>query len=514
MAQMLANAGAHAVLVRYVRETWKCPTCQRRARPDAPRPAAVPRSFEVNQVVGVDLMEIEDPLNDQAKLLLLNVIDWGSHYQQVVQLKSKQASIVWKGFCEAWSDFGAAVSAHGSLLVTVNTRTPWEAGKTEKGGGLWKDLFRLVVEQERPVDSDEVQTLISLVTAQRNSNMNRAGFSPHQRVFGIGVRTPSSLTSTDNFDPVLQRASPSEAFHRAEHLRQTVARAWLELDSKSRLAAALRGRNRRSAPVVAIGEAVYVWRQPKGQRGAWQGPGLVTMVSDRAVWVTVRHALWKVPPEHVRPATSQESLGIEVLNKYMASMQQELASRDSRRGPRRYIDGMREQGPSEEGNGKDALPMASGAPEHEQNEALPMASGASEHEQDEHAQDEHEQDEHEQDRAAPTQQEEEEEEEVLPEHDSLGDDRMQGETAARQEEENQSPPSERAESDIVEDDTFRAEAAIIRSVLQQAPPLQVPASWQNGNSAENQTARQREQGQDESITSSCDKLAATVDEFL
>eukprot|EP00971_Amphidinium_carterae_P340099 6478282-Amphidinium_carterae.2 len=46
MAQMLSNAGAHAVLVRYVREHWRCPTCQRRAKPDAPRPAAVPRSFE------------------------------------------------------------------------------------------------------------------------------------------------------------------------------------------------------------------------------------------------------------------------------------------------------------------------------------------------------------------------------------------------------------------------------------------------------------------------------------
>eukprot|EP00971_Amphidinium_carterae_P038142 749659-Amphidinium_carterae.6 len=152
---------------------------------------------------------------------------------------------------------------------------------------------------------------MALVTTQRNANTNRAGFSPHQRVFGINMRTPTSLLGTDNFDPILTRSGPSEAFHRAEHLRQSVARAWLSLDSKERLAVALRARNRRGAPMVAMGETVYVWRRPPGQHGAWQGPGIITMKIDRAVWVSVRHALWKVPPEHVRPATSQESLGIE-----------------------------------------------------------------------------------------------------------------------------------------------------------------------------------------------------------
>eukprot|EP00971_Amphidinium_carterae_P098498 1947929-Amphidinium_carterae.4 len=82
MAQILSNAGAHSVLVKYVRGKWKCPTCQRRAKPDAPRPAAIPRSYEVNQVVGVDLMEIDSPSSEQSKILLINVIDWCSHYQQ------------------------------------------------------------------------------------------------------------------------------------------------------------------------------------------------------------------------------------------------------------------------------------------------------------------------------------------------------------------------------------------------------------------------------------------------
>eukprot|EP00971_Amphidinium_carterae_P297207 5904500-Amphidinium_carterae.1 len=35
-------------------------------------------------------------------------------------------------------EFGEAASGHGSLVVTVNTRTPWEAGKTEKAGGCGK----------------------------------------------------------------------------------------------------------------------------------------------------------------------------------------------------------------------------------------------------------------------------------------------------------------------------------------------------------------------------------------
>eukprot|EP00971_Amphidinium_carterae_P340100 6478282-Amphidinium_carterae.3 len=310
-------------------------------------------------------MEIEDPLNDQTKLLLLNVTDWGSHYQQVVQLQSKHASTVWKGFCEVWirilgpptmvvcdqgtefqQDFGAAVSAHGSLLVTVNTRTPWEAGKTEKAGGMWKDLFRLVVEQERPVDGEEAQTLISL---------------------------------------------------------------------------------------------------PQGQRGAWQGPGIVTMVTDRSLWVTVRHALWKVPPEHVRPATSQESLGIEVLNKCMSSMQQELARRDSRRGPRRYIDAMGELEPLDEDIVSDlslALPL-----QESQNEEGQLTAEANE-------------------------------EGRMTEEANEGGRMSDGVSNARGSSEGNgvedSTPRTTTEEATQEREraeaTFRVEAAIIRQVLQQAPP--------------------------------------------
>eukprot|EP00971_Amphidinium_carterae_P326644 6457566-Amphidinium_carterae.1 len=377
MAQMLSNAGAHAVLVKYVREKWKCPTCQRRTKPEAPRPAAIPRSYEVNQVVGVDLMEIDSPVDPNSKLLLLNIIDWGSHYQQVIRVASKHSAAIWKGFCEAWlrilgpptllvvdqgtefqRDFGESASSQGCLVVTVNTRTPWEA------------------EQECPVTEEELNTMICLVTSQRNANMNRAGFSPHQRVFGISARTPTSLLCTDKFDPILTRSSPTEAFHKAESLRQTVARAWLELDSKSRLASALRGRNRRCAPPVAIGEAVYVWRQPQGQRGSWQGPGLVTMTSEKATWVSMRH-LWKVPPEHIRPATPHESLGIEVLSKYMSSMQEELSSLDSRRGPKRYMDGMKEPGPHEEEDEEHRQEPDMGEPLVEAEQTIPEAEQTS-----------------------------------------------------------------------------------------------------------------------------------------
>eukprot|EP00971_Amphidinium_carterae_P178816 3546775-Amphidinium_carterae.2 len=204
------------------------------------------------------------------------------------------------------------------------------------------------------------------------------------------------------------------------------------------------------------------------------------MVGDRAVWVTMRHALWKVPPEHVRPATSQESLGIEVLNKYMSSMQQELASRDSRRGPRRYIDGMREPGPSEEG-ADDPFPMATDVSAQEQDRATPM--------QEEEATE----------RATPMMGEEATEHEHLeqePTHQQNNDDEP-SETASRQEEDHESRPEGEGNAEA-EEEAFRAEAAIIRRVIEQAPPLQVPASWQ-GEPNMDQTAIQRENVQDESL---------------
>eukprot|EP00971_Amphidinium_carterae_P231384 4592049-Amphidinium_carterae.1 len=268
------------------------------------------------------------------------------------------------------------------------------------------------------------------------------------------------------------------------------------MDSKTRLAAVLRARNRRSAPVVSIGQAVYVWRQPPGQRGAWQGPGLVTMVTDRACWVNVRHALWKIPPEHVRPATPEEAYGIEILNKYLSSMQQELRATESRRGPKKYVDGMSEPGPDVELDDTEVVETG----------LSQEPDGIESENRDQEGQDQH----LEEGRAVlnatelevPMENEiddnqREETDENLDDNGRAGHE-MDDELETDENLDDNGRAGHEMDDNLddnrrVEERAFAAEAAIIRDVLQRAEPLRVPNTAQRRTTQEHpeEPARQR-----------------------
>ena len=57
----------------------------------------------------------------------------------------------------------------------------------------------------------------------------------------------------------------------------------------------------------------------------------------------MRGSLWRVANEQMRPATQDESQGIEMVNRYLHDMKQQL---EVTRGARRYVDVAREGPPS------------------------------------------------------------------------------------------------------------------------------------------------------------------------
>ena len=163
-----------------------------------------------------------------------------------------------------------------------------------------------------------------------------------QRVFGTSHRLPSSLLSDDLVDPIYCYDSPSADFHRSEELRRLATRAWARLDSRERLGKALRARHRHVAN-VSEGQIIYVYRQPKVGRGYYTGPGVVILPTSGGAWVNMRGSLWRVANEQMRPATSDESKGIEVVNQFLDSMKADL---QTNRGAKRYLDVTREGTPN------------------------------------------------------------------------------------------------------------------------------------------------------------------------
>ena len=99
LAPARKNAGAKGHLISWALKELRCPICESRVRPNTRRPGVLPRSMKFDQTVGCDLFEI-DEFGFQA--VFLNVIRWGTGYQQACRVPDKTPATVAKAFAELW----------------------------------------------------------------------------------------------------------------------------------------------------------------------------------------------------------------------------------------------------------------------------------------------------------------------------------------------------------------------------------------------------------------------------
>ena len=90
-------------IAKWVRKHFRCDECESNRRPKARRPAAVPRTYRFNHVVGIDLIIIKNL--EGKKEFWLNISCWGTNYQMVRRVQgdnSKTGENVWHTFADAW----------------------------------------------------------------------------------------------------------------------------------------------------------------------------------------------------------------------------------------------------------------------------------------------------------------------------------------------------------------------------------------------------------------------------
>ncbi len=186
---------------------------------------------------------------------------------------------------------------------------------------------------DAPTNHQEFVDLAREVTAARNRFSHRSGFSPVQRVFGISPRMPGSTLADDSIDPVLVSANPSTEFQRAQDLRRLANRVVVEDDTAEALDKAVKAKHRIEKHYVE-GEIVFVWRKNPLSAGWWQGPGLVVLAQGNNVWISIKGGLCKCGRTQLRPATSEEQMGCELINKHLPSLYRALKSN----GQKRFVD--------------------------------------------------------------------------------------------------------------------------------------------------------------------------------
>ena len=125
------------------------------------------------------------------------------------------------------TQFKEFTNANSILLHIIDVRAPWQNGRTERHGDIYKRIFEHARWMHSPSSSVALQRLAMECNAAKNRLSNRSGYSPLQRVFGIGHRLPADLTSDDVYapDPVYDLAATDARFEESRQIREARCRS-------------------------------------------------------------------------------------------------------------------------------------------------------------------------------------------------------------------------------------------------------------------------------------------------
>eukprot|EP00435_Cladocopium_sp_Y103_P022132 s1863_g5.t1 len=358
----LKNAGVQDHIIQWTRRHFRCPTCDSLPRPKPARPGHLMRALEFNTVVGIDLCFLE---MKGKTIPLLNMLCWGTNFQQACICRDKSADEVLDCFMGEWikhygppvllvldrgkefdnDKFKEQIGGLGVGLHFTDPQSPWQNSRTEKAGGILKDKI-IATMHATTASLEELSIVISEVIACRNRYMDRFGFSPMQRVFGKNLRLPASLMSTDALNRELVDIAAPDPIHRSWEIRDAAAREWIRKQDQGAVRRSLRAQVRTTdQQKISAGSWVYVFRDTPSYKG-WVGPG-VAIADDptgRSTWVSMRGRLWKASQEQLRLATPEEELGAELI----VELSKEMLSKLHKPGHIVYQDVTQEGGPTDE----------------------------------------------------------------------------------------------------------------------------------------------------------------------
>ena len=254
------------------------------------------------------LFEIESP--DGSKIVFCNMVCWGTFYQLCIPVLDKTAGAVAKCIAERWiqyfgppmliiadqekevvgTQFKEFTNANSILLHTIDVRASWQNGRTERHGHIFKRIFECARWMHSPSSFVALQRLAVECNAAKNRLFNRSGYSPPQRVFGIGHRLAADLTSDDVYAPdrVYNLAATDASCEESRQFREAAIKANAEVSIRDRIEDSVRARPR-TQTVLRADDVIMVWKtNPPSKRGRWVGPGVCIGTHRGNVWVNMR----------------------------------------------------------------------------------------------------------------------------------------------------------------------------------------------------------------------------------
>ena len=292
----LRHAQAKPEVVEWTKKEFRCPICEASRKPSIPRPGHLVRSLEFNQTVGTDVVYFEWK---GVKYPLMNNMCWGTGLQIMTRMEQVNAENTYQAFLANWvipfgvpnilimdqgreffgEEFSQRIMEMGTMVHFTDTNSPWQNGRTEKAGGIFKEKLAMVLDETSAMTLEDLDMCIKEVQIARNRYFSKSGFSPYQRAFGVNPRLPGSLMSDDFLNPELLQVSASADMRKSWAIREAAAIAWMKQQDIEAVRRSVKAKTRSSdLKELAVGEWVFIWRSIPGFTG-WSGPGVLLVIS-------------------------------------------------------------------------------------------------------------------------------------------------------------------------------------------------------------------------------------------
>eukprot|EP00971_Amphidinium_carterae_P085445 1690422-Amphidinium_carterae.1 len=338
LVRAMKLAGVRPGIRLWVKREFHCNECATRGR-IVRRPATLSRSFQFNQAVGIDTVHIT--VEDQAMQLWLNIVDFGTRFQQVALMSTESenptSEAALEGFEASWvaifglpesilTDLGSEfkgvfsqkMEGEGVQHLTINSKAPWEQGISTE------EQIKLAAEAADPASATEVKQLVRYAVLSRNQHTDRSGFAPAQRVFGQLPRFPLDLVDDSYIDADVLALGTRQEMRRSAEIRACARIAFFKLAEKTRYQRAERAATV-PQPEFHAGDMCFVLRRNSLSKQWREGPGIVVQVLGATAWVAIRGELLKCSKLALLKATSEDQKGVEAVKEHMPELIQELA---------------------------------------------------------------------------------------------------------------------------------------------------------------------------------------------
>lgn len=339
LVRLLKHAQASDQAIALAR-TLSCEFCQAQGKPHTPLPAQIDRPQEFNQVVGIDVKNLTGWRPNQT-IKALNMVDHASNYQLMLPFHEQETSIVLQKLFSQWvkvfgppkvvmldparTNLGEPMQQYldqlGIQCKPIAAEAHWQLGRTERHGGWFGNVLTKLVQEYTPENKDDWDLLVTQAHV-KNTMIQNHGFTPHQFVFGRNPSVPTELLDEPLRVVPATLGLTDAAIQKAQEIRATARKAIIDLQCDQSLRRALAARPR-VTPDFQAGDLVAYWREQKYQGGSksqkghvlqgghWFGTAVVMGKIGRNYVVAHRKQIFRVAPEQLRAATSEERTLLE-----------------------------------------------------------------------------------------------------------------------------------------------------------------------------------------------------------